>query len=114
MGPDFKDPGIASIFPKLGAARLGFGMVHFNDIVAPDALGTALSVNGKKQLFQKVATLAAQAYGLEADMVAEALLESEKLGAAGFGGGVAIPHAKVPGLQKRSRGVVVLNRKRGV
>ena len=107
MGPDFKEPGHCVIFPKLGAARLGFGMVHFNDIVAPDALGTALSVNGKKQLFQKVAALAAQAYGLAPDLVAEALLEREKLGSTGFGGGVAIPHAKIPGLQKMS-GVVVL------
>src|SRR3546814_14076945 len=40
-------------------------------------------------------------------MVAEALLEREKLGSTGFGGGVAIPHAKIPGLQKMC-GVVVL------
>ena len=59
-----------------GWARLGwFGivMVHFNDIVAADALATGLTVNGKKQLFQKVAALAAGAYGLDADGVAEAL-----------------------------------------
>ncbi|ETI63373.1 nitrogen regulatory protein [Sphingobium sp. C100] len=82
-------------------------MVHFNDIVAADALATGLTVNGKKQLFQKVAALAAGAYGLDADGVAEALFERERLGSTGFGGGVAIPHAKIPGLA-RMCGLVVL------
>jgi len=84
-------------------------MVHFNDIVAPEALATSLTVNGKKQLFQKVAALAVAAYGLDADMVAEALMEREKLGSTGFGGGVAIPHAKIPDLQKMCAIVVLLD-----
>jgi PTS system nitrogen regulatory IIA component len=82
-------------------------MVHFNDIVAPEALATGLTVNGKKQLFQKIAALAACAYDLDADLVAESLFEREKLGSTGFGGGVAIPHAKIAGLD-RMCGVVVL------
>lgn len=82
-------------------------MVHFDDIVAPEALATSLTVNGKKQLFQKIAQLAALSYGLDAEDVAEALFEREKLGSTGFGGGVAIPHAKIPGLDKMC-GVVVL------
>ncbi|MEG8220696.1 PTS sugar transporter subunit IIA [Sphingomonas sp. HH69] len=82
-------------------------MVHFNDIVSPDALATGLSVNGKKQLFQRIAALAAGAYGLDADMVADALFDRERLGSTGFGGGVAIPHAKITGLDKMY-GVVVL------
>jgi len=36
--------------------------VPFNDIVTPEALYTGLTVNGKKQLFQKVAALAAQSW----------------------------------------------------
>jgi len=94
-----------------GMARLGCSrlvMVHFNDIVAPHALATGLSVNGKKPLFQKIAQLAASAYGLDPDMVAEALSDREKLGSTGFGGGIAIPHAKIPGLQKMSAVVVLL------
>ncbi|MGC4252619.1 MAG: PTS sugar transporter subunit IIA [Sphingobium sp.] len=82
-------------------------MVHFNDILSPKALATGLTANGKKQLFQKIAALAADAYGLDAEHVAEALFEREKLGSTGFGGGVAIPHAKIAGLQKMY-GVVVL------
>jgi PTS system nitrogen regulatory IIA component len=82
-------------------------MAHFNDIVAPEALATGLTVNGKKQLFQKIASLAACAYDLDADLVADALFEREKLGSTGFGGGVAIPHAKIADLD-RMCGVVVL------
>ena len=82
-------------------------MVHFNDIVAPQALATDISANGKKPLFQKIAQLAASAYGLDANAVSEALFERERLGSTGFGGGVAIPHAKIPGLE-RMRAVVVL------
>lgn len=82
-------------------------MVHFNDIVSADALATGLSANGKKQLFQKIAAIAAIAYGLAPGDVADALFERERLGSTGFGGGVAIPHAKIAGLQQM-RGIVVL------
>ncbi|HJT38752.1 MAG TPA: PTS sugar transporter subunit IIA [Rhizorhapis sp.] len=82
-------------------------MVHFNDIVAPNALATGLSVKGKKQLFQKIAQVGAAAYGLNADLVSDSLLERERLGSTGFGGGVAIPHAKIEGLE-RMAGIVVL------
>ena len=82
-------------------------MVHFNDIVSPDALATEVTVNGKKMLFQKIAALAAQSYGVDAEAAADALLERERLGSTGFGGGVAIPPAKLPGLD-RMCGVVVL------
>lgn len=84
-------------------------MVQFNDIVSPDALATGLSVNGKKPLFQKISQLAASAYGLNADAVSEALFERERLGSTGFGGGVAIPHAKIVGLERMSGVVVLLN-----
>ncbi len=108
MGPDFK-------FRYAHISRMveappdcsGLNMVHFNDILSPKALATDLSANGKKQLFQKIAALAADAYGLDADLVADALFEREKLGSTGFGGGVAIPHAKIADLQKMC-GVVVL------
>ena len=82
-------------------------MVDFHDIVSADALATGLTVNRKKQLFQKLATLAACAYGLDADEVGDALFERERLGSTGFGGGVAIPHAKIAGLD-RMCGLVVL------
>ena len=84
-------------------------MVYFNDIVAPEAVATDVSANGKKALFQKIAQLSASAYRLNPDMVSEALFERERLGSTGFGGGVAIPHAKIPGLDRMSAAVVLLD-----
>jgi PTS system nitrogen regulatory IIA component len=106
MGPGFDSPRSARKFEaRLG--RFGLTMVHFNDIVSPEALATGLAANGKKALFQKIALLAKRAYDLDADEVGDALFERERLGSTGFGGGVAIPHAKIPGLE-RMCGVVVL------
>lgn len=108
MGPGFMFPRNARLFQGEARFRLvQVVMVQFNDLVAPEALATGLSVKGKKPLFQKIAQLAAAAYGLNADLVAESLFERERLGSTGFGGGVAIPHAKIDGLE-RMRGVVVL------
>jgi PTS system nitrogen regulatory IIA component len=89
--------------------RFGWIMVPFNDIVSADALATSLSANGKKQLFQKIAALAACAYDLDADTVGDALFERERLGSTGFGGGVAIPHAKIPDLAKMCAVVALLD-----
>jgi PTS system nitrogen regulatory IIA component len=82
-------------------------MIHFDDLLIPKALSTSLSVTGKKQLFQKLSDMAAHAYGLDSGLVYERLTERERLGSTGFGGGIAIPHAKLEGLEK-VRGLVVL------
>src|SRR3546814_15024668 len=85
-----------------------FIMPHFDDILRPEALNTRLSVNSKKQLFQRLSQIAAAAYGLDEHMVSERLLERERLGSTGFGGGVAIPHAKLDDLASMCAVVVLL------
>lgn len=75
-------------------------MMDFHDLIAREALVSGLSVNNKKQLFQKLGELASQAYGLDADAVYDRLMERERLGSTGFGDGVAIPHAKIEGLDR--------------
>lgn len=82
-------------------------MAHFNDILTPDALAIGVIVSNKKQLFQKLADMAVTNYGLAADVVFDRLTERERLGSTGFGGGVGIPHAKIPGLD-RVCGIVIL------
>ncbi len=59
------------------------------------AVMPALRVTSKKQLFQEIAAHAAQAYGLDARTVFDALLEREKLGSTSMDRGVAIPHARL-------------------
>jgi PTS system nitrogen regulatory IIA component len=52
----------------------------------------------KNDLIFSLAALAAKAYGIDADQAQESLVERERLGPTGFGGGTAIPHCKVEGL----------------
>src|SRR3546814_20431699 len=85
-----------------------FIMPHFDDILRPEALNTRLSVNSKQQLFQRLSQIAAAAYGLDEKMVSERLLERERLGSTGFGGGVAIPHGKLDALELMCAVVVLL------
>jgi len=82
-------------------------MDYFNDLLVAEAVLTDISVANKKQLFQKLGQIAHEVYGLDVVEVIERLTERERLGSTGFGGGIAIPHAKLDGLE-RVRGVVVL------
>ena len=68
------------------------------DITRPGAVDPAMHVAGKKPLLHDLAAMAARAHGLDAGVVLELLTERERLGTTGFGGGTAIPHARVPGL----------------
>ncbi|GGB38665.1 PTS IIA-like nitrogen-regulatory protein PtsN [Sphingomonas metalli] len=74
-------------------------MTDFSDLLRPEAVLAGLAVASKKALFQQVAAIAATSAGLDPALVAERLGAREKLGSTGFGGGVAIPHAKLAGLE---------------
>ncbi len=70
------------------------------DVVALDAIIPALKVNGKKQALQELAAKAAQISGHSEKTIFETLMQREKLGSTGVGNGVAIPHGKLPKLNK--------------
>jgi nitrogen PTS system EIIA component len=84
-------------------------MDDFNDVLVPAAVAAGMVVASKKQLFQRLGDLAHTAYGLDASLVVERLTERERLGSTGFGGGIAIPHAKLNGLQGVCGAVMLLN-----
>lgn len=74
-------------------------MTDLTDLLVPEAVLERASAASKKALFQQLASAAATAYALgDAGLVAEALTTREKLGSTAFGGGVATPHGKLPGL----------------
>jgi len=54
----------------------------------------------KRLLLQDLAAKAATSLGLGVDQVAPYLLKREELGSTGIGRGVAIPHARLPDLQR--------------
>ena len=57
-------------------------------------------IAAKKRLFQELGDLAQQVYGLDAGTVYDALQEREMLGPTGVGHGVALPHARLEGLDR--------------
>ncbi len=75
-------------------------MTDFSDMLRPDAVQTGVIATNKKAVFQHIATIAAEMIDADPKMIAERLTAREKLGSTGFGGGVAIPHAKLEGLEQ--------------
>ena len=70
------------------------------DLVAPNAIIPALRVNGKKQLLHELAAKAAELSGQSERAILEVLQQREKLGSTGVGNGIAIPHGKLPKINK--------------
>jgi len=68
-------------------------------LLPADALIKARGVD-KTRLLQELAARAASALNLDAGLISFELLKREGLGSTGTGGGVAIPHARIPGLKK--------------
>ncbi|NNM77280.1 PTS transporter subunit EIIA [Sphingomonas sp. ID1715] len=74
--------------------------MDFTQFLDGDAVLADLSTANKKALFQALAQHAERVMGLPAREVLERLNERERLGTTGFGGGVAIPHGRLPGLDR--------------
>jgi PTS system nitrogen regulatory IIA component len=70
------------------------------DLVTPNAVIPALKVNGKKQAIQELSARAAKLTGQNERQIFETLMQREKLGSTGVGNGIAIPHGKLPKLEK--------------
>ncbi len=71
------------------------------DILVRDAAILNLVANGKREVLKEMAgALAKVEAELDADRLLEVLLERESLQSTGIGEGVAIPHGKLPGLNR--------------
>jgi PTS system nitrogen regulatory IIA component len=68
------------------------------DELPPAHVTIGLKVAGKAALLEALARLAAPAAGLAPAELARLLAAREALGSTGVGGGIALPHARVPGL----------------
>ena len=65
-----------------------------------EAIRIDLTVNNKRQLLNQLAQVAGSRLSLDPALIAESIGERERLGSTGFGGGVAIPHGKLAGLDR--------------
>jgi len=71
-----------------------------NDLIAPERIVPALRVSSKKQLLQELARRAAQALDRHERDIADAIVQRERLGSTALGNGIAVPHARLPGLAR--------------
>lgn len=74
--------------------------MELSDLVSPDAVLASVKASGAKQALQEIGRSAAAAYGVDCRIVTDGLLAREKLGSTAMGNGVAIPHARIPGLEQ--------------
>ena len=65
-----------------------------------EAIRLDLAAGNKRQLLAQLAQIAAGRLSLDAATIGHAIAERERLGSTGFGGGVAIPHGKLDGLDR--------------
>ena len=79
-------------------AELWKWKMDISEIISPVSVLANLKPNSKKQVLQELAEVGARETGIECHTIFETLLEREKLGSTGVGNGVAIPHAKFPGM----------------
>ncbi|GAB6053049.1 PTS IIA-like nitrogen regulatory protein PtsN [Magnetospira thiophila] len=70
------------------------------DILSPESVIADLKATSKKQALQELAKRAADITGLHERAIFDVLLERERLGTTGVGNGIAIPHGKLPSLER--------------
>lgn len=70
------------------------------DFLTPQAVLPALRASSKKQALQEISGAAALLAGVDERAIFEVLLQRERLGSTGIGEGVAIPHGKLPRLER--------------
>ena len=74
--------------------------MDIGDLLAPQGVVLRGGASSKRQALHAVAEAAAQALGLDEGRVFDALLEREALGSTGLGSGVAVPHARLSGIER--------------
>jgi PTS system nitrogen regulatory IIA component len=70
------------------------------DLLEPGAVTLRVSAANKRQVLGVIADVAARVFGVDADQALEGLIEREAAGSTGVGQGVAIPHARLSGLDR--------------
>lgn len=80
--------------------------MEFRDLLAPTAVALDVPATSQKAVFERAAALLADATGVSEEALCTALVERERLGTTGFGGGTAIPHGRVVGLERMAVAVV--------
>src|SRR3569623_1911140 len=74
--------------------------MEIGDLLDRHAIVSRVTASAKRQALNVAAEVAARLYGLRAGEVLDALLSREEEGSTGLGAGVAVPHARMKGLDR--------------
>ena len=74
--------------------------MSLSNLLKPEAVRVFTAATSKKRLMQEISEVAFSAHGIVADHVLAALMEREALGPTGVGQGIALPHARMSGLNE--------------
>ena len=69
------------------------------DVLKKEAININLTARDKKGVLDELAAPVASAAGATKDQLVKVLLERERLGSTGIGGGIGIPHGKLKNLE---------------
>lgn len=72
--------------------------MQLSKILQSNAVKSIASCTSKKRLFHDIGEMAETCYGLKPSAVIDALIDRENLGPTGVGHGVALPHARLVGV----------------
>lgn len=75
-------------------------MADFRDLLHPDAIIYPLLADSRQQIVRQMSERLGAVTGLEPRDILEAVMERERLGSTGIGEGVAIPHARIKGIDR--------------
>ncbi len=74
--------------------------MDLSKLLKPGAVKVLGQLSSKKRLFHELGEMATLAYGLRSAMVVDGLQERESLGPTGVGNGIALPHARLEGIEE--------------
>ncbi|RMB01905.1 PTS IIA-like nitrogen regulatory protein PtsN [Eilatimonas milleporae] len=72
--------------------------MEINDLLEGNHVIADFRTSSKKQALQQLSKTLAESFGIDARDTFAALMERERLGSTGVGRGVAIPHARIAGV----------------
>jgi nitrogen PTS system EIIA component len=84
----------------IGSERQSGRDMEIGEFTTPEGIVANLRVANKTQALKDLARRAATATGIEEQVILTALLERERLGSTGIGKHIALPHARIRGLDR--------------
>lgn len=75
--------------------------MEIKDILTPDCTSCAVQGSSKKRILETISQIASsQLSDIDEGVILTSLLAREKMGSTGIGNGIALPHGRLPGIEK--------------